>query len=144
MNDSFRPLPSSIIAEGDSTWAGAGDRGDQAMIAQGAGRFALLYGNADTARKLWPLISWCLEYCHRKKNAKGVLSSESDELEGRFPSGKANLEANALYYDALVSAAALGRDLGLPAKQVRAYEQESKALRAANSGRARTSCQPAA
>ncbi len=131
MNAEFRPLPSSIVAEGDSIWAGAGDRGDAAMIAQGASRFALVYGNADTARKLWPLISWCLEYCRHKKNAKGVLSSDSDELEGRFPSGKANLEANSLYYDALKSAARLAAALHLPASTSKGYELESKKIAAA-------------
>ncbi len=49
MNADYKPLPSSIIAEGEGTWTGAGDRGDAAMIAYGASRFALSYGNADTA-----------------------------------------------------------------------------------------------
>ena len=33
MNDAYKPLPSSIIAEGTDVWGGAGDRGDAAMIA---------------------------------------------------------------------------------------------------------------
>ena len=33
----YKPIPSSIIAEGTSYWNGAGDRGDMAMIAYGAG-----------------------------------------------------------------------------------------------------------
>ena len=33
MNDEFKPIPSSIIAEGLDFWNGAGDRGDMAMIA---------------------------------------------------------------------------------------------------------------
>ena len=41
MNPQYEPLPSSIVAEGDTIWSGAGDRGDQAMIAYGASRFAL-------------------------------------------------------------------------------------------------------
>ena len=40
-NDAFEPIPSSIIAEGTDYWNGAGDRGDMAMIAYGATRFAL-------------------------------------------------------------------------------------------------------
>lgn len=36
MNDAYKPLPSSIIAEGTDVWGGAGDRGDAAMIAYGA------------------------------------------------------------------------------------------------------------
>ena len=35
MNPAYEPLPSSVIAEGDDIWNGAGDRGDAAMIACG-------------------------------------------------------------------------------------------------------------
>lgn len=41
MNDEYRPIPSSIISEGVGTWHGAKDRGDGAMIAYGAARYAL-------------------------------------------------------------------------------------------------------
>lgn len=36
MNDEWKPIPSSIIAEGDGYWNGASDRGDAAMIAYSA------------------------------------------------------------------------------------------------------------
>ena len=91
--------------EGEGFWNGAGDRGDQAMIAYGAGRFALARGERKTAEELWPLIEWCLEYSRRKIDKNGVVASDSDELENRFPSGDANLCTSALYYDALISAA---------------------------------------
>jgi hypothetical protein len=131
INTDYKPLPSSIIAEGEGVWAGAGDRGDAAMIAYGASRFALAYGNADTARKLWPLIEWCLEFCKRKLTAEGVVASDKDELEGRFPAGSANLSTSALYYDALISAAALGKSLQLPAAQINGYSGSAKTLRMA-------------
>ena len=102
MNDDFEPIPSSIIAEGLDFWNGAGDRGDMAMIAYGASRFALAYGHENTAKELWPLIQWCLEFSKIKINSAGVVSSDSDELEGRFPAGKANLNTSSLYYDALI------------------------------------------
>ena len=129
MNPDYKPIPSSIIAEGDGVWHGAKDRGDMAMIAYGAGRFALAYGNKDSAEVLWPLIEWCLEYLKRKLNDEGVVSSNSDELEGRFPSGTANLNTSSLYYDALRSAVYLGKQLGKPANQLTRYEQEAKTLR---------------
>lgn len=129
MNPEYDPLPSSIVAEGDTVWKGAGDRGDQAMIAYGASRYALAYGNADSAKKLWPLISWCLEYSRRHLDKDGVVESKSDELEGRFPSGKANLSTNCLYYDALISAAYLSKQLQLPIDQSNKYEEEAKALK---------------
>ena len=130
MNAEYNPLPSSIIAEGEGTWSGAGDRGDAAMIAYGASRFALSYGNPDTARKLWPLITWCLEFCKRKLTAAGVVASDKDELEGRFPAGTANLSTSALYYDALVSATALSQSLSLPSAQVSVYANAATVLRA--------------
>jgi hypothetical protein len=45
MNDEYRALPSSIIAEGIDVWDRKGDRGDAAMVAYGASRFALAYGD---------------------------------------------------------------------------------------------------
>lgn len=65
MNNEWKPIPSSIIAEGESYWNGAGDRGDAAMIAYGAARYALASGNKEEARQLWPLIEWCLEFNHK-------------------------------------------------------------------------------
>jgi len=129
MNPDYTPIPSSIIAEGDGIWHGAKDRGDMAMIAYGAGRYALANGNIDSAKALWPLIEWCLEYLKRKLTADGVVYSESDELEGRFPSGKANLNTSSLNYDALRSAAYLGKLLGKPAVQIKAYEEQAALLR---------------
>ena len=112
MNDEWKPIPSSIIAEGIDIWNGAGDRGDGAMIAYGAARYALARGSKQEAETLWPLIEWCLEYCRRQLNKEGVVASDSDELEGRFPSGDANLCTSSLYYDALISASCLCKELG--------------------------------
>jgi hypothetical protein len=130
MNPDYKPIPSSIISEGEGVWQGAGDRGDMAMIAYGAGRYALAYGNRDSAKVLWPLIEWCLEYCNRKINKNGVVWSNKDELEGRFPAGDANLNTSSLYYDGLVSAALLGRMLGMPAEKIKRYEQQAITMRA--------------
>ena len=129
MNSDYKPIPSSIVAEGDSYWNGAGDRGDQAMIAYGAARFALALGDKEKARRLWPLIEWCLEYCSRKVNADGVVSSDSDELENRFPSGDANLCTSSLYYDALISAAYLGKDLNIDKKLWNDYQKKAERIR---------------
>ena len=112
MNKEWKPIPSSIVAEGLDIWNGAGDRGDAAMIAYGASRYALARGNREEAQELWPLITWCLEYCRRNLNEGGVVASDADELENRFPAGKANLCTSSLYYDALNSAAYLAKELG--------------------------------
>ncbi len=130
MNKDFKPIPSSIIAEGDGMWNGAGDRGDMAMIAYGASRFALAYADTAEARNLWPLIEWCLEFSRRKKSADGVIASDSDELEGRFPAGKINLSTNVLAYGALISASDLAATLGNKAVAEKLIE-EAAALRTA-------------
>lgn len=128
MNDEWKPIPSSIIAEGDDIWNGAGDRGDAAMIAYGAARYALASGSKEEARQLWPLIEWCLEFSRRKINEGGVVASDSDELEGRFPAGKANLCTSSLYYDALLSTAFLAEDLGKGRAVVKKYRQQAAEL----------------
>lgn len=130
MNDAYKPLPSSIIAEGTDVWGGAGDRGDAAMIAYGASRYALERGSKEEAEQLWPLIEWCLEYCHRKVNTDGVVASDSDELEGRFPAGDANLCTSSLYYDALNSAVYLGKELKKKGKLLKQYASQAKSLKA--------------
>lgn len=129
MNDDFKPVPSSIIAEGTDIWDGAGDRGDAAMIAHGLSRYLLARGDKNEAEQLWPFLKWCLEYCHRKLNAAGVPESDSDELEGRFPAGDANLSTACLYYDGLVSAAYLAPLLGETASVTRLYRKRAARLR---------------
>lgn len=128
MNDEWKPIPSSIIAEGEDFWNGAGDRGDGAMIAYGASRYALARGSKTEAEQLWPLIEWCLEYCHRKLNQEGVVASDADELEGRFPAGDANLCTSSLYYDALLSAAYLAEELGKGKAVAKMYRKRASSL----------------
>ncbi len=131
MNDDYKALPSSIIAEGDDIWNGAGDRGDAAMIAYGASRYALARGERGEAEELWPLIEWCLEYCRRQLNEAGVVRSDHDELEGRFPAGDANLCTASLYYDALISASYLAKELGKDKKLQSTYTRQAEELRKA-------------
>ncbi|MDO5309232.1 MAG: hypothetical protein Q4G03_07035 [Planctomycetia bacterium] len=128
MNDEYKPIPSSIIAEGIDIWNGAGDRGDAAMIAYGASRYALERADVEQARELWTLIAWCLEYCQRKLNAQGVVESDCDELERRFPAGNANLCTSCLYYDALLSAAYLAEELELSEQVAADYRARATAL----------------
>jgi hypothetical protein len=104
------------------------------MIAHGASRYALAQGDRAEAEELWPLISWCLEYCRRQLNAEGVVRSDSDELEGRFPSGDANLCTSTLYYDALLSAAMLARNLGKSRAVANTYKRQAARLAKAIEG----------
>lgn len=131
INPDYKPLPSSIIAEGRDIWNGARDRGDAAMTAYGAARWALANGDRKLASEVWPLIEWCLEYTRRQLNDQGVPKSKTDELEGRFPAGSANLCTASLYHDALISAAALAHDLGKPAETCATYVQQASDLKSA-------------
>ena len=131
MNKDFKPIPSSIIAEGLDFWNGAGDRGDAAMIAYGAARYALSRAQKSEANELWPLIKWCLEFCKRKITKEGVVASDSDELEGRFPAGKANLSTSCLYYDALISASCLAKEIGEKPSLSKQYLAEAAAIKKA-------------
>ncbi len=128
MNEDYEPIPSSIIAEGDDIWNGCGDRGDAAMIAYGAARYALASGDEAVAKELWPLIEWCLEYCRRQLNSEGVVASDTDELENRFESGDANLCTSTLYYDALLSASRLGRGTCVKSSVTKDYERRAKQM----------------
>lgn len=130
MNPEYKAIPSSIIAEGTDIWAGVGDRGDAAMVAYGASRYALANADINEAKELWPLIEWCLEYSKRNLNAQGVVNSNTDELEGRFPSGDANLCTSSLYYDALLTSSYLAKELGKNA-QAKQYKKQADALKKA-------------
>jgi len=111
MGVDYSPIPSSIIAEGTDVWSGAGDRGDAAMYLIGACEYVLARGNMEVAAELWSSISWCVEYCLRKINSDGVVESDTDELEGRFPTGKANLATSCNTYGGLVLAARVAKEL---------------------------------
>ncbi len=132
INPEFKRLPSSIIAEGDATWNWGetkyGDRGDAAMLLYGASRFALALADSIQAKRLWPLISWCAAYTLRRKNVGGVIVSETDGEEGRFPTGNANLYVNALTYGGLVTASRLASVLGHNKEKLQ-YQKEAQLLR---------------
>lgn len=114
MNPEYRYIPWSVIAEGYDTY---GPIRPRRCSDAGLRRRALCPSNGDirAAEALWPLIEWTLEYCRRKLNEHGVVASEADELEKRFPAGDANLCTSSLYYDALRSAAWLAEQTGTAA-----------------------------
>lgn len=130
MDESYAPIPSSIIAEGLDFWNGAGDRGDAAMYLSGGSLYALARGERSVAEQLYAPLSWCAEYCLRRTNEDGVIVSDSDELEGRFPSGKTNLSASCLALGGYRSMATLASSLGKK-KDAEAYLQRADALSAA-------------
>jgi len=121
---------SSFEMEGDLTCCG-GDRGDAAMIAYGASQYALASGKSEVGEELWPLIYWSLEYCERQKNESGVIKSDTDEMEGRIPTGDANLSTSSLYYGALINAANLAESLDKKKKLIKTYHKRADDLKEA-------------
>ncbi len=130
MNSDYRPMRYAFEIEGLVPPIIL-DRGDAAMIAYGATHYGLASGDRDKATELWPLIEWCLEYCDHKRNANGVIESQSDEMEGRLKTGDANLSTSSLYYGALKHAVDLSAALDLPAEQREKYSSQAKSLAAA-------------
>ena len=130
MSSEYKAIPSSVVAEGIDYWNDMGDRGDAAMYLCGASRFALTVGDRWIAEELLPGIEWCAEYCRRKINADGVIESDTDELEERFPSGNANLCTSVLAYDGYRFAAILESAFGNQAL-AETYESLASALEVA-------------
>ena len=128
MDDDYTKIPSSVIAEGRDIWEGAADRGDAAMYLYGASLFTLYSGDRAVLEQLWGAIQWCAEYCHRRTLPEGVIGSESDEQEGRFPTdGRANLSTSVLCYGGLKKAAILAREMEEP-ELARTYLDRADAL----------------
>jgi hypothetical protein len=136
--NAYRIFQQNIPKDGGKIWSsfemdvtfpfGDRDRGDAAMIAFGATHFLLASGDQKKSEELWPLITWCLEYCRKRTTAEGVVASESDELEGRFPAGSANLSTSSLYYGALLQAARLAKAMQKPASVSSTYQKRAKVL----------------
>jgi hypothetical protein len=136
--NAYRIFQNNIPKDGGKMWAsfeldvsvpfGAKDRGDAAMIAFGATHFLLASGDLKKAEELWPLIDWSLKYCRKRTTADGIVASESDELEGRFPTGSANLSTSSLYYGALIQAARLAKAMGKPSALIADYQKRAKEL----------------
>lgn len=125
-----KALITSIIAQGDGVWHGAGDRGDSAMYAYGCSRFLLSLGNRETALLYLDSIRDCIAYTLSQIGEDGVVRSDSDELENRFESGSYNLCTSCLAYDALKSCAFLENELGDKARARKLLEHAEKLAQA--------------
>lgn len=131
MTPAFKAIPSSYEMQGDKLFNGAADRGDASMYAWGASLYALECGDVDKAKVLWPAIQWCLAYTERKITPDGVVSSDTDEMEGRIPTGTANLSTSCLAYGAFTNAVHLARALNEPQCVIDQYTSRAAKLRLA-------------
>jgi hypothetical protein len=126
MSDAMISIPSSIIAEGLDFWEL--DRGDESMYAYGVSKFLLYCGDGKLARRFFPAIDWCIRFTLGRLNEEGVPLSDTDELEGRFSAGKANLSTACQLYGALRYGAMLARDIGEEERE-RFYLESARSLR---------------
>lgn len=109
-----RAIYSSIIAQGEDYWHGAGDRGDSSMYVYGFSRYLLTTGDCKNAQKFLSSLETACTYIMSRMNSDSVIESDSDELENRFESGKANLSTAVISYDAFISMAYLEQELNRP------------------------------
>ena len=128
MHPELYHLPASIIAEGMDIWEDPGDLGDASMYLYGMTRFLLEKGNKKLAAAFFDTIDWCVRFAASKENEEHVIESDSDELENRLPSGKANILNNSLTYGGLTAAACIAASLGKEQK-AEEYTQFAERLR---------------
>jgi hypothetical protein len=102
------------------------ERGDDAMVLYGLSKFLLFQGDRAAAEELWPLIEFSAASVLRH-TTNGIIASLTDEMEGRYPTGKANLSTSALAYGGYRLTARLAQSLGKPVAAE--FDQRADALR---------------
>ena len=108
---------------------GQWERGDDAMILYGLSKFLLFQGDRAAAEEMWPLIEMSAASVLKHTTADGIVASKSDEMEGRYPTGNANLSTSSLAYGGYRLAARLAQSLGKPAAAE--FDRRAEALRKA-------------
>jgi hypothetical protein len=106
------PFPGSF--EGPGLRLTQRERGDDAMVLYGLSKFLLFQGDRAAAEELWPLIEFSAASVLRHTTADGIIASRTDEMEGRYPTGAANLSTSSLAYGGYRLAARLAQALGKP------------------------------
>ena len=103
------------------------DRGDQAMMLYGLSKYLLALGDHATASKFLPLLEKLDRLIQQAVTPAGVVRSRTDELEGRYPTGDANLSTSSLAYGGYRAAEHLARSLG-EANLAKDYQARADAL----------------
>jgi len=119
------PFPGSF--EGPGLKLVQHERGDDAMVLYGLSKFLLFQGDRAAAEELWPLVEFSAASVLRHTTTEGIIASETDEMEGRYPTGKANLSTSALAYGGYRHAARLAHALRKPVAG--AFDQRAESLR---------------
>ncbi len=119
------PFPGSF--EGPSLKLTQRERGDDAMVLYGLSKFLLFQGDRAAAEEMWPLIEFAAASVHSHTTADGIIASQTDEMEDRYPTGTANLSTSSLAYGGYRLAARLAQSLGKPVAAE--FDQRAEALR---------------
>ncbi|MFA5814201.1 MAG: hypothetical protein WC865_01075 [Bacteroidales bacterium] len=124
----IRPFPGSF--EYASLKLVQQERGDDAMVLYGLSKFLLFLGDPKAAAEMWPLIVFSAQSVKGHLTKEGIIASETDEMEGRYPTGDANLSTSSLAYSGYRQAARLAHDLGKRSVEID-FDKRADALRKA-------------
>ena len=124
----IRPFPGSF--ESASLKLVQKERGDDAMVLYGLSKFLLFLGDSKAAEEFWPLIQFSAASVLEHTTADGIVSSQTDEMEGRYPTGEANLSTSSLAYGGYRLAARLAHDMGKKSIE-QEFDKRADALRKA-------------
>jgi hypothetical protein len=119
------PFPGSF--EGPALKLTQRGRGDDAMVLYGLSKFLLFQGDRAAAEEMWPLIEFAAASVRSNTSADDIIASRTDEMEGRYPTGTANLSTSSLAYGGYRLAARLAQSLGKPAAVE--FDQRAETLR---------------
>ena len=119
------PFPGSF--EGPALKLTQRNRGDDAMVLYGLAKFLLFQGDRAAAEEMWPLIEFAAASVLSHTTADGIVASETDEMEDRYPTGAANLSTSSLAYGGYRLAARLAESLGKPVAAE--FDQRAATLR---------------
>jgi len=84
-----------------------GNRGDEGMMLYGLSSYLLTLADPIAADHFWPLIEKSVSIIRERTNSDGVVESWADEMEGRLPTGTANLSTSSLAYGGIRKASQL-------------------------------------
>ncbi len=119
------PFPGSF--EGPALKLTQRERGDDAMVLYGLAKFLLFQGDRAAAEEMWPLIEFSAASVLSHTTADGIVASQTDEMEDRYPTGNANLSTSSLAYGGYRLAARLAQSLGKPVAAE--FDQRAEVLR---------------
>jgi hypothetical protein len=112
----INPFPGSF--ESPSLKLVQQQRGDDAMVLYGLSKFLLFLGDRKALGEMWPLIEFSAQSVNSHVTTDGVIASRTDEMEGRYPTGEANLSTSSLAYSGYLQAAHLAHDLGKKSAEI--------------------------